>query len=144
MTLYLGSDHAGFEVKERMKRWLLAKGHRVVDVGARRRVPRDDYPEYALAVSQAVAKGKGRGILLCGNGVGMCMVANKVRGVRAALVWSKKAACTARTDDDTNVLCLPGRLPTLDSVESIVKVWITTRFSGAVRHKRRLKKVAAI
>ncbi len=144
MTIYIGADHAGYKMKELLKRKLSAWDHRVVDLGARKLVPNDDYPEYATAVARAVVAKKGRGILLCGSGVGMCMAANKIPGVRAALGWSEGLARTARTDDDTNVLCLPARLRTLDPVESILKVWLKTKFSGAARHKRRLKKVAAL
>ena len=143
MTIYIGADHAGYKMKELLKRRLKQWRHTVIDVGASRLIADDDYPDYGTAVAHAVSRGNGRGILICANGVGMCVVANKVSGVRAALGWSEALARTARADDDTNVLCLPARLLTLDPVESILKMWLKTKFSGAARHKRRLKKVAA-
>ncbi len=144
MTIHLGSDHAGFAAKERTKRWLLAKGHRVVDFGNEKLEPLDDYPDYALPLARAVAKKKARGILFCANGVGVCMVANRVRRIRAGIAWSVHAAKTSRADDNTNILCVPTRIRTIDPPEKIIAAWLQTKFSGAARHKRRLKKVGLL
>lgn len=144
MTIYLGSDHAGFAEKEHAKQWLATEGYRVVDAGNTKLEPRDDYPEYALSLAQMVVKKKALGILFCANGVGVCMVANKVRGVRAGIAWSVDAAKTGRADDNTNVLCIPTRAGTIDPPEKIIAAWLATKFSGAARHKRRLRKVAAL
>lgn len=144
MTIYLGADHAGYTVKELLKRRLLLWGYRVVDVGNTKLEPLDDYPDYALPLARAVVKKKVLGILFCANGVGVCMVANKVRGVRAGIAWSVSAAKTGRADDDTNVLCVPTRIRTIDPPEKIIAAWLQTKFSGAARHRRRLQKVAAL
>lgn len=144
MTIYLGADHRGFALKERMERWLGRRGHRVIDVGDTTLKPRDDYPDFASPLARFVVKQKARGILFCANGVGVCIAANKVHGVRAAIAWSVAAARTSRADDDTNVLCIPSLIPIMDTPERIITAWLTTKFSGAARHKRRLKKVAAL
>ncbi len=143
MVLYLGSDHAGFEAKERMKRWL-ARHHRIVDVGPKTFEPLDDYPDYAVPLARAVAKTNGRGILFCSSGIGVCMAANKVAGVRAGVAWSTLTGQRSRSHDNTNVLCVPTKVSTIDPPEKIIAAWLSTKFSGAVRHKRRLKKVAAL
>ena len=143
MVLYLGSDHAGFEAKERAKRWL-GRHHRIVDVGPKTLEPLDDYPDYALPLARAVAKHHARGILFCANGVGVCMVANKVRRIRAGIAWSVHAAETSRADDNTNILCVPTRIRTIDPPAKIIAAWLQTKFFGVARHQRRLKKVAAL
>ena|SRR3989338_236121 len=142
--IYLGSDHAGFELKEKIKKYLVDLKHEVDDLGAHALDSKDDYPKYAHAVAKKVADEGARGILFCGNGVGVCVVANKVPGVRAAIGYSTYAAETSRTDDDTNVLCLAGRVLKPDEAKDIVRTWLTTDFSGAERHVRRLRHVQKI
>jgi ribose 5-phosphate isomerase B len=144
MTIYLASDHVGFHMKERLKQWLSKREHRVVDVGPQELDPADDYPDYAIPLARRVVAANGRGILVCANGVGVCMAANKVAGVRAGIAWSVEAAKTARADDNTNILCLPARIRIMDAPEKIVAAWTAAKFSGAARHRRRLKKVAAL
>jgi len=141
--IYIASDHAGFTLKEYLKCFLLEHGYEVQDLGAKTCDPKDDYPAYAFALAKKVAASKGakKGILLCGSGQGVCMVANRVKGVRAALAWDEKSAQLSRSDDDANVLCLAGRLTTPTMARRIVSHWLTTKFSGLARHKRRIKAI---
>ncbi len=144
-TVYLGADHAGFEVKDALKRELARAGYVVEDLGAPTLDPVDDYPAYGHAVAQRVAaEPNGRGILSCGNAQGICIVANKTKGVRAATGFSIEEAKTSRTDDDANILCLPGRFVSTDEAVAIAKAWLETPFSGAERHVRRLSEVKDI
>jgi ribose 5-phosphate isomerase B len=140
--IYLGADHAGWKMKEALKGELSRQGFGVRDLGAPSLDPNDDYPDFGEPVAKAVTAHPGsRGIVLCGNAQGMCIVANKVKGIRAVTGFSMDAAKTSRTDDDANVLCLPGRMLSATQAKKIVRMWLTTRFSGATRHKRRLQKI---
>lgn len=141
--LYIASDHGGFYLKEYLKRFLKKHSIVVEDLGARTYDKTDDFPRFAFSLANKVASDSShRGILLCGSGQGMCIAANKVRGVRAASAWSKKSAIASRRDDDTNVLCLTGRMLTRKKAEEILTSWLFTGFSGLARHKRRLRQVA--
>lgn len=143
--IYIGADHAGWELKEELETWLKERGHEVVDMGNQNLVEHDDYPEFSHAVAKRVQADPGSlGIVACGNAQGVCIVANKVRGVRAATGFSEYAAESSRADDNANVLCLPGRAITLDEAKTIAQKWIETEFSEAERHKRRLDKVHEI
>ncbi len=145
MKLYIGSDHAGFDLKERLKRLLVEKGHDVKDLGGTALDPTDDYPDAAHAVATHVAQDNdAKGVLLCGNAEGVCIVANKTDGVRAGIGYSQEAIQGARRDDDINVLCLPGRLMSFKDASANVEAFLQTPFSGAPRHKRRLKKIEDI
>ncbi|MBI4252987.1 RpiB/LacA/LacB family sugar-phosphate isomerase [Candidatus Uhrbacteria bacterium] len=142
--LYIASDHAGFALKEYLKRFLKKHSIAVEDIGAHRYDKADDFPRYAFSLSKKVASDSShRGILLCGSGQGMCIAANKVRGIRAASVWNKKSAIASRHDDDTNILCLSGRMLTRKETEEILSSWLFTGFSGLARYKRRLNQIAA-
>lgn len=144
-TVYLGADHAGFDLKQSLKAHLEAQGHVVEDLGAHELDPADDYPGYAAAVAQAVRQHPGAvGIVSCGNAEGICIAANKFQDIRAGLGYSKEAAQTMRTDDNANVLCLPGRLTTSDDPLEIADIFLSTPFSGAERHVRRLAQLDAI
>lgn len=144
-TIYLGADHAGWEAKEAVEEYLKAEGYTVVDMGNDNLVVGDDYPDFGYAVAKRVTTDPGsRGIVACGNAQGICMVANKVKGIRAATGFHMDVAKTSRTDDDANVLCLPGRFITPEQSVEIVKHWLETPFSGEVRHVRRLKKMEEI
>lgn len=143
-NIYLASDHAGFERKEMIKEYLMGKGYEIQDFGARDLDPKDDYPDFALPLAEAVARDEERGILFCGNAQGVCIVANKVDGVRAALGYNIFSARTSREDDNTNVLCVPGRDLTDDEAKEIVDTWLSTEFTGEERHLRRLDKVKKI
>jgi ribose 5-phosphate isomerase B len=137
----IGSDHAGFEAKERLMAWLEAEGYAVEDYGVGS--PESaDYPDVAHRLAARVASGdRRRGILICGTGLGMSYSANRHPGVRAAVSWSTEAARLAREHNDANVLVLPGRIPTMDPLEAILRAWLGTSFTGADRHARRIRKI---
>lgn len=144
MKIYLGADHNGFKQKEYIKEFLLKKGYEVTDLGNTKWQKTDDYPDYAKKVAKKVQKEKNAyGILFCGSGQGMCMVANKFKGVRAALGWTTGAAKKSRHDDDSNVLCIPSWRLTNDNVKRVITGWLNTDFSKIARHKRRIKKIKA-
>lgn len=144
MMIYIASDHAGFQRKGMLKTYLAEQGHEVKDFGPEALDQQDDYPDYAIPLAQAVAKDGVPGLLLCGNAEGVCIAANKVKGVRAAVGYSVDAAKTSRTDDDTNVFCIPGRAFSDADAKAMVDAWLRTPFSKAERHVRRLKKVSAL
>lgn len=144
VKIFIGTDHNGFKLKEHILKHLLKKGYEVVDLGNKKLVPTDDYPDYAKKVSKKVlADKKSLGILLCGTGQGVCMVANKYKGIRASLAWSVGIAKKARHDDDANILCLPAWKITDEQAIRIVNGWLNTPFSKIPRHKRRVKKINA-
>lgn len=144
MRIALGADHAGFRLKEIVKKDLLAAGHQVEDFGTHSE-EMVDYPDFAAPAAQAVAEGKAdRAVLMCGNGVGVCMTANKIPGIRAVLTSDTYTARTSREHNDTNVLCMGGRVVGPELARDIVKVWLSTDFSGDERHVRRLGKVGQI
>lgn len=142
--IYIASDHAGYALKEVLKKYLTDLGESFTDVGAEQLIPEDDYPDYAASLATEMLHHDGRGILLCGNAIGVCVVANKFRGIRAGIGYSIYAAKSSREDDDTNVLCLPGRFLNPDDAKEILRVWLTTPFSRAERHQRRIAKIATI
>jgi len=139
-TIALGADHAGFELKEALKSWLIDRGYQVLDLGTHGSES-VDYPDYAAQVAEAVADGKvERGVLVCGTGIGMAMTANKVPGIRAALCSDGFTARMSREHNDANVLALAGRLMESDMAVDILQLWLETEFSGG-RHSRRLSKI---
>lgn len=143
MKLIVGSDHGGFKAKEFLVRILRKDGHTVADVGTFNEES-TDYPDYAGLVGRAVAGGKAdRGFLICGTGIGMCIAANKIKGVRAAVVWSKETAALAAEHNGANVLCLGGRVLSQANIKAFAEIWLRTSFGGG-RHLRRLKKIAAL
>jgi len=141
MRIALTSDHGGFELRDCVRGLLQADGHQVLDLGC----PEGeavDYPEYAYRGSDAVRNGEAeRAILICGTGVGMCLCANRVPGIRAALVADVYSAQASRAHNDANVLCLGGRTLGPEIALDIVRVWLSTPFSREERHVRRLKMV---
>lgn len=139
--IYLGADHAGFELKEEIKKYIVELGYKIEDLGAFKLDKDDDFPRYAEAAAKKVAEEGERGILFCGNAVGVCIVANKIPKIRAAIGYSEYAAETSRTDDDANILCLAGRVLKLDEAKDIVYKWLTTDFSGKERYLRRLQQI---
>lgn len=144
-TIYIGADHAGWELKEVLEEYLKEKQFKVVDMGNQSLVNGDDYPDFGYAVAKRVVTDVGsHGIVICGNAQGICIVANKVRGARAATGFNTDVAKSAREDDNSNVLCLPGRHINTKEAKAIVDMWLTTEFSGEDRHIRRLKRVADI
>jgi len=141
MKVALGADHRGFALKEELKRWLTSRGLGVTDWGPAS-ADRVDYPDYAFKVADAIARRKGdRGILICSTGIGMSIAANKVRGVRAALVQNVRLARLSREHNDANVLCLGADSVSAAEARRIVGVWLRTEFAGG-RHSRRVGKVA--
>lgn len=142
MKIGIGSDHAGYEYKEAIKKFLEDKGHEVVDYGTDS-TEAVDYPLFIRPVAEAVAAGDvERGIVLGGSGNGEAMVANRVRGVRCALCWNLESASLARRHNNANVLSLGERLIGLEEALSIVDVWLSTEFSGG-RHQRRIDLIDA-
>ena len=141
MKIAIGSDHTGFELKQKLIEHLKALGHQVQDFGSNSTEP-SDYPKYAFPVAKSVAENQNeRGILICGNGIGMSIVANKVPGVRAALSVTEKMAKDTREHNDSNVLVLAGRDLPGDSNLKIADVWLTTPFSNLERHARRVEEI---
>lgn len=143
--IYIGADHAGFDMKTSVKEHLETRGYTIEDLGAHTLDPHDDYPMYAEAVAQAVLNHPGSvGVLSCGNAEGICIAANKFDGIRAGIGFSKKAAASLRNDDHANIICIPGRIDIPDDPLAIVDTFLATPFSDAERHKRRLNQLSDI
>jgi glycine hydroxymethyltransferase len=141
VTVALGADHGGFELKETLKKHLQQKGVSFTDLGAHTLEPSDDYPDYAQAVAQAVATHRAQfGVLVCTTGVGMSIAANKVAGVRAAMICSPEAATLARQHNDANVLCLSGKFTPPEQARQILDAFLSASFEGG-RHERRVLKM---
>jgi ribose 5-phosphate isomerase B len=144
MRIAIGADHGGFDLKNQLAALLTQAGHHVLDFGNGVFDPADDYPDYALPAARAVACGRAhRGILICGSGVGATIAANKIGGVRAALIHDSFSARQGVEDDDMNVLCLGGRTIGVAIAWDCVQHFLSAQFSGAERH-RRLQKVAQL
>ena len=144
MRVYLGSDHAGFELKARLVEWLTQAGHEPVDCGPSSYQPDDDYPVYVIrAASSAVADPGSLGIVIGGSGNGEQMASNKIKGVRAALAWSEETARLARLHNNANVLSLGAREYSIEDAVGYAKVFVETEFSAAPRHVRRLEMIAS-
>lgn len=144
MKLYLGADHRGYHVKEQLKR-SLQPTHEVVDLGAHELSGQDDFVDFAASVGKAVAQDPAsRGILLCGSGVGMCIAANKVPGVRCAVGHSVDEVRAARHDDDVNVLSLAADFLTFEQILSIAEAFLKTDFAQEDRYVRRLAKIGEL
>ena len=144
MKIYIGADHNGYEYKSRLTEYLKRSGYEVIDEGDSKRDPDDDYPQFASRVVNAMYSDNdvvARGILICGSGQGMCMTANRFKGIRAALCWDQEEARAARNDDDSNVLCLSARNTDFDKAIAIVHTWLMTPFAGAPRFKRRMQEM---
>jgi ribose 5-phosphate isomerase B len=145
MRVAFASDHAGWTLRARVLDELAAGGHELVDVGSPEPVPGDDYPDVAAAVAGAITTGRAeRGILVCGSGVGACVAANKVVGIRSAMCHDSFSARQGVEDDNMNVLCLGARVIGVELAAELVRDFLGARFSGAERHRRRLGKIAAM
>jgi ribose 5-phosphate isomerase B len=143
MHIYLGADHAGFPLKEHVKRILATLGHEVTDIGTHGEES-VDYPDYAAEVATAVGEGRAAfGVLVCGTGIGMAIAANKVPGVRAVQVSDPEMARMARRHNDANVLTLPGRYIGPELAGEIVAAFLSTEFEGG-RHQHRIDKITGI
>ncbi len=144
MKVYVGSDHGGFEWKQKIFGFLSAHKYDVEDIGAKTLDPNDDYPQFA---QRAVAKVLGstdddpRAILICRGGQGMSIAANRFQGIRASVIWNEHEAKMTRIDNDSNVLCLPSDHIEFEEVRGIVETWLNTSFSRAPRHVRRLREI---
>ncbi|MGA2158480.1 MAG: ribose 5-phosphate isomerase B [Dehalococcoidia bacterium] len=143
MKVALGSDHRGVDLKSKISDFLKTKGHTVIDLGADSKES-VDYPDFASLVAQSIINAKAElGILICGSGIGMCITANKYRGIRAAICCKPELAVRARLHNDANVLCLGADFITVPEALEIVKPFIETGFEGG-RHQRRLDKISGI
>jgi len=138
MKIYIGTDHAGYVLKEKIVTVLKAQGHEVIDEGAYTYEEEDDYPDFAITVGEKVVMERGKGILVCGSGVGMVAAVNKVRGVRAGLCFTPKEAYCGRNDDDMNVLCLSANLVDEDTNREVMKTFLETPFGSEERYIRRI------
>lgn len=145
MKIYLGADHGGFKLKEEIKKWLTEWHYDFEDLGAKELNPTDDYPDFAWPVAEKVgSEPEAFGILVCRSGQGVCIVANKAKGVRAVVAWNEQSAYSARNDDDANILCLASDYTDVQNVKKIVETFLTTRFSGEERFTRRINKIKDI
>ncbi len=143
-AVYVGSDHAGFELKKYVVNMLKEKGVKVVDEGPSEYDKDDDYPDYAEKVCRKISGSSGRGILICGTGQGMERTANKFPGVYASVCWDEFTARVAKEHGNINVLCLGGRITKDTDAKKIVDIWLNEPFSGDERHRRRIDKITRI
>lgn len=141
--IYLAADHNGFQAKHEIKQFLESLNHQVTDLGPHSFEVSDDYPDYAFLLGETVVKENARGIIICGSGIGVCVAANKVRGVRAGYCESEQHAIKSREDDDTNILVLDTMTFDPKTDFKILTTWLNTPFSGEERHIRRLGKITA-
>jgi ribose 5-phosphate isomerase B len=142
MKIALGSDHRGFRLKEEIKGFLETQGHEVLDFGTSAESPSVDYPDIAFQVGENVARvNSDRGVLICMTGIGMCIAANKVKGVRAALATDARIAEFSRKHNDANVLCLQGGFIDPQKARVIVEIFLATEYEGG-RHERRIEKIS--
>lgn len=144
MRIAIGSDHAGFPLKEHLASWLAETGHAVYDLGTHSSDP-VDYPDYAASVASAVLDGRAeRGVIVCGSGAGACIAANKLNGIRAGVAHDGYTAHQMVEHDDVNVLCLGSRVVGQALAEDLIRTFIEAKFSRDDRHVRRLEKIRAL
>lgn len=146
MKIYIGADHGGFNLKEAIEQYLIKAGYDVEDKGNQVLDPDDDYPQFAARVATSVLASEvddARGIIVCTGAQGVAIAANRFKGIRASVVWDAHEAKMTRNDNDSNVLCLPGRLMTDNSAlwQGILETWLSTPFSRAARHHRRVNEL---
>jgi ribose 5-phosphate isomerase B len=145
VKIVIGADHAGFELKEILKKELESDGHIIVDVGAFEFDKADDYPDFAETVGRAIVAGEGeRGLLICGSGVGASIAANKIKGIRACLCHDIYSATQGVEHDDMNILCLGGLILGPALASKLVEGFLSAKFIGSGRYQRRLDKVIAL
>lgn len=144
MKVYLGADHRGFALKEKIKAWLLTQGREVTDLGNTVYDPNDDYPDFAFAVAETVVADSGsRGIVICGSGVGVTIAANKIGGARCSTGVSPEEVKRGREDDDLNILAISADYTDAEKTKALITAFLTTAFAGDERHVRRLNKIKA-
>jgi ribose 5-phosphate isomerase B len=146
MKIYIGADHGGFHLKETVKKYLAEHGYEVEDEGNTALDPDDDYPQFAAKVATKVLSSddpEPRGIIVCTGAQGVAIAANRHRGIRASIVWDAYEARMTRNDNDSNVLCLSGRMleGKPDLWQGIIETWLSTPFSRAARHHRRVREL---
>lgn len=145
MRIALGADHAGFELKCLLIPWLQEQGHDVVDLGAHKLDPGDDYPDFAVAVAKAVVSGSAeRGIVICGSGVGACITANKISGIRACLCHDTYTSRQGVEHDDMNVVCMGARVIGEEVAREVLQSFLAAGFIPEERFKRRLEKLLEV
>jgi ribose 5-phosphate isomerase B len=144
LKIYIGADHNGFDFKKQIIEFLKSAGYQVVDCGDQPPNSDDDYPQFAAKAVSSLLADKDiscRGILICGSGQGMCIAANRFKGIRASLCWDVAEARASRNDDDSNVLCLAARYLSVEKSIPIITTWLSTPFAGAARFKRRIQEL---
>jgi len=139
--IYIGADHAGFNLKEELKKYLEELGYEYEDLGNKDLDTGDDYPDYASLVAEKVTGTDNLGILICATGVGMCLAANKIKGIRAANAWDEFTAVSSREHNNANILCLAGKVLDVEAAKRITRVWLESEYTKEERHIRRLDKV---
>lgn len=140
--LYIAADHAGYNLKEELKRFFDEVVYPYEDMGSKELNLQDDYPDFAVPLARRVAAEENSlGILICGTGVGMCIAANKIKNIRAAVCYDEFTARQSREHNNANILCLGGKTLDPEVAKKMVKVWLETEFSGEERHARRLEKI---
>lgn len=145
MRIGIAADHGGFELKQKIGDRLRAAGHEITDFGANELHPDDDYPDFVIPLGRAVAAGKlDRGVAVCGSGVGACVCANKIKGVRACLIEDNFSARQGVEDDNLNIICVGGRIEGPEVAWELIQTFLKAGFSNAPRHVRRLGKVTAL
>lgn len=145
MIVGLAADHGGFDLKENIKAYLSDKGFTVKDFGAHKLDNDDDYPDFVIPLAKAISDQKvERGVAICGSGVGASIAANKIRGVRAALIHENFSAHQGVEDDNMNLLCMGGRVTGYAAARELADTFLNAKFSGLPRHMRRLNKVALL
>lgn len=142
--IFLGADHAGFRLKEEIKKFLDKSGYAYEDLGVYDDKNNYDYPKTAFNLAKKVARSNGKGILMCGTGIGEAIVANKVRGIRAANCFNEYTARMSREHNNSNVLCLGARVLNKNIAKKIVRAWLEMDFSKEARHRRRIKQIESI
>ena len=145
--IYISGDHAGFKLKEKLKKWLESKGYEIKDFGSHKYEKEDDYPDFVIPMARLVAKDKNsRGICVAGSGIGEVIATAKIKGTRPVLFHSgenlKRFIVTSRVHDNTNILSFGSRFVTEEQAKKAVEIWLKTDFPNETRHKRRLKKYA--
>lgn len=143
MNIAIGSDHRGFAMKQELVAWLTSEGHHLIDCGAESLSPEDDYPDFAIPVARLVAEGTcERGVVVCGSGEGVTIAANKVKGIRAAALYSVDLARAARAHTDCHVAALSADATSVELAKDIVATFLNTPFSNEDRHLRRIAKIS--
>ncbi|HLB66692.1 MAG TPA: RpiB/LacA/LacB family sugar-phosphate isomerase [Candidatus Saccharimonadales bacterium] len=144
MKIYVGADHQGFYLRNSLISYLKRAGYEVEDEGDKQLDPSDDFPVFTQKVVSNILSSDDndpRGILICSSGQGMCMAANRFKGIRAALGYNKEAVRSSRNDDNSNILCLPAKVLEKDEANVLVELWLNTPFAGAPRFVRRLREI---